>query len=248
MSIGNAKVGAVVEARMTSSRLPGKHLLPVLGQPIIGHLIRRLQSISSVDEVIVAMTVRPEDDALESYVNSVGATVFRGDEEDVMGRVLDASIASNIDLICEVTGDCPIIDVSLVAQAIDTYASNNALYVNNGKLGLPDGMGCQVFSTRTLEKSAAMTHDALDREHVTLHIKRNPTLFPAIYIAPLRANFWPELAVTLDEVQDYKLIKSIIESFGEQNPYFSCMDVINLLRKHPNWIEINRHVKRRGDK
>lgn len=241
------KVGAVVEARMTSSRLPGKHLLPVLGQPIIGHLIRRLQSIPSVDEVIVAMTVRPEDDILESYVSSIGATVFRGDEEDVMGRVLSAAQKSHIDIICEVTGDCPIIDVNLVAQVIDTYISNDTLYVNNGKLGLLDGMSCQVFSTKTLEKSASMTREPLDREHVTLHIKRNPALFPPIYIAPLKSHYWPELAVTLDEADDYSLIKSIIESFGEQNPYFNCVDVINLLREHPDWIEINRHVKRKGE-
>ena len=90
------KIGAIVEARMTSSRLPGKHLLPVLGEPIIGHLINRLSSISLIDEVVVAMTSRPEDDPLEKYVRSLGASVFRGDEDDVMGRVLCAAQNSKI--------------------------------------------------------------------------------------------------------------------------------------------------------
>ena len=115
------KVGAIIEARMTSSRLPGKHLLPVLGNPIIGHLINRLKSIPLIDEVIVAMTERCEDDELEDYVRSIGASVYRGDENDVMGRVLCAAKQSRTDIICEVTGDCPIIDVSLTEQVIKSY-------------------------------------------------------------------------------------------------------------------------------
>lgn len=242
------KVGAIVEARMTSSRLPGKHLLPVLGEPIIGHLINRLRSIPLIDEVIVAMTLRPEDDVLENYVTTIGASVFRGEEDDVMGRVLSAAQNSKTDIICEVTGDCPIIDVSLTEQVIKTYFANEASYVNNGKFsGLPDGMSCQVFSTETLAKSAFMTKEPLDREHVTLHIKRNPELFRAIYLVAEKFIQWPELAVTLDERSDYELIKRIIEFFGKDKPLFSCAEVIQLLHKYPDWLEINRHVKRKGD-
>ena len=242
------KVGAIVEARMTSSRLPGKHLLPVLGEPIIGHLINRLRSIPLIDEVIVAMTVRPEDDALENFVKKVGASVFRGDEDDVMGRVLSSARNSKIDVICEVTGDCPIIDVGLTEQVIKTYLSNEADYINNGKFGgLPDGMSCQVFSTETLAQSESMTKEPLDREHVTLHIKRNPELFRAIYLVAEKSIQWPELAVTLDERSDYELIKRIIEFFGKDKPLFSCSEVIQLLHKYPDWMQINKHVKRKGD-
>ena len=242
------KVGAIVEARMTSSRLLGKHLLPVLGEPIIGHLIHRLRSIPLIDEVIVAMTVRPEDDVLDQFVKSVGASVFRGDEDDVMGRVLSAAQNSKIDIICEVTGDCPLIDIDLTEQVIKTYLSNDADYINNGKFGgLPDGMSCQVFSTDTLEKSESMTKEPLDREHVTLHIKRNPQLFRAIYLVAERSIQWSELAVTLDERSDYELIKRIIEFFGKDKPLFSCAEVIQLLHKYPDWLEINRHVNRKGD-
>lgn len=242
-----SKIGVVIEARMTSSRLPGKHLLPVLGIPIIGHLINRMRSIPLVDEVVVAMTMRAEDDVLERYVRTTGVSVFRGDEHDVMGRVLRACLSSQIDIVCEVTGDCPIIDVDLVTQAIYTYISNDVCYVNNGKLGLPDGMSCQVFSTETLRKSESMTDDPLDREHVTLHIKRHPNFFPPIYLVPNKFYYWPGLALTLDEKDDYKLLRRIIEFFGHSNPYFGCIEVIDLLRKHPEWIEMNRHIKRKGE-
>jgi spore coat polysaccharide biosynthesis protein SpsF len=242
------KIGAIIEARMTSSRLPGKHLLPVLGEPIIGHLIRRLQSIPLIDEVIVAMTVRHEDDELESYVSSIGASVFRGDEDDVMGRVLCAARKSNIDIICEVTGDCPVIDIDLAEQIIKTFYCNDVDYANNGKFGgLPDGMSCQVFSTDTLAKSESMTSDPLDREHVTLHIKRNPEIFPPMYLVAEKSLRWPELALTLDERSDYLLLKRIIEHFGDNNPFFSCGDIVNLLRQNPEWLHINQHVKRKGD-
>lgn len=242
------KIGAIIEARMTSSRLPGKHMLPVLGEPIICHLINRLRSIAMIDEVIVAMTTRLEDDELESYVKSIGASVFRGSEDDVMGRVLSAAQNSKIDLVCEVTGDCPVIDVSLTEQVIKTYLCNDVAYVSNGNSsGLPDGMSCQVFSTQVLAISESLTQDLLDREHVTLHIKRNPDLFRPIFLPAESSMYWPELGLTLDEPSDYELLKCVIEFFGENRPFFSCVEVISLLRLYPEWVNINRHVKRKGE-
>ena len=242
------RVGAIVEARMTSSRLPGKHLLPVLGRPIIGHLVHRLKSISLINDVVIAMTTRPQDDILEKYVRSIGAEVYRGDEDDVMGRVLCAAKSFDIDVICEVTGDCPIIDTNLIFQIVSTYLCNNADYVNNSKYsGLPDGMGCQVFSTSTLSMSASLTNRKLDREHVTLHIKRNPDLFSSIYLTTDPSLRWPELALTLDELDDYRLLKSIVEHFGESNRLFGCRDVFEFLRTAPHLVALNRHVKRRGE-
>ena len=150
-------------------------------------------------------------------------------------------------MICEVTGDCPIIDPALVEQVVKTYLINDADYVNNGKYGVPDGMGAQVFSWRTLKTSADMTQDPLDREHVTLHIRRHPELFRPIYLSADKSNHWPELHLTLDEADDYKLLKLIIEQFSDSNPFFSCAEVIQLFRKHPDWVGINKHVTRKGD-
>jgi len=201
----------------------------------------------SIDEVIVAITTRLEDDVLEHHVRSFGASVFRGEEDDVMGRVLNAAQNFMLDIICEVTGDCPIIDISLTEQAIKTYLINDASYVNNGRFsGLPDGMGCQIFSTDTLLMSASMTNDPKDREHVTQHIIRNPKLFPAIYLAVDNSNMWPGLGLTLDEQKDYDLLKIIIEHFGESNSLFSNSEVIQLLLGNPSLIQINQHVKRIG--
>ena len=232
---------------MTSSRLPGKHLLEVNNRPIIGYLINRLKAVRAIDQIVIAMTIRSNDDPLEAYVKSLGVEVFRGDEDDVMGRVLNAAQANEADIICEVTGDCPIIDPILIEQAINTYQINHVAYVHNGRLGLPDGMGCQVFATKDLALSESLTQEPLDREHVTLHIRRNPEIFSAMYIPPLASYRWPELAITLDESADYILLKNIIEHFEPNNPLFGCLDVIRLLKQRPDWLAINHTVVRRGD-
>lgn len=231
---------------MTSSRLPGKHLLEAAGMPMIGHLVRRLKSLTCIDEIVIAMTDKSADDPLENYINSLGVLSFRGNEDDVMGRVLAAAIASNADVICEVTGDCPIIDPILVKQVIKTFLLNKTDYVNNGRGGLPDGMGCQVFSTNALSSSERLTQDPLDREHVTLHIRKNPTIFPSIYIEALDPYKWPELAVTLDEERDYVFLKKIIEVFESERPLFNCLELFDLLNQRPEWLEINSNVVRKG--
>ncbi len=242
------KIVSIVEARMTSSRLPGKHLLEAMGKPIIGHLIHRLKAVGSINEIVVAMTTRVEDDPLESYINSLGVGVYRGSEDDVMGRVLEAAKKFNADVICEVTGDCTIIDTNLIDHAIKTFMLNPSLdYLSNGRSGLPDGMGCQVFTVDALAKSAKMTSEPLDREHVTLHIKRNPTLFSVFFLGTLCAYNWPELAVTLDEHDDYIFLKRIIEHFGEENSLFTCLELFEFLRKQTELLSINKAVKRKGD-
>jgi spore coat polysaccharide biosynthesis protein SpsF len=240
-----AKVVAIVEARMTSKRLPGKHLLEVGGEPIIGHLISRLQHIRQLDSIVIAMTDRYEDDILEQYVLSRGINVFRGSEQDVMDRVLNAANKNGADVICEITGDCPIIDIELVEHAIKTYLVNNAAYVNNCRYGLPIGMGCQVFSRNALEKSASLTSNIYDREHVTAHIIKNPNLFSSIYVVPSKDLVFPDIEVTLDEMADYLFLKKIIEYFLDKNPLFSCKELVRYLMENPEYLNINQNVKRK---
>jgi spore coat polysaccharide biosynthesis protein SpsF len=200
-----------------------------------------------MDEIVVATTPNPSDDKLEAFAvrNEVG--VFRGSEDDVLGRVLAAAEHFDAEVICEVTGDCPIIDPELVDQVVRTFLRNDVDYVNNGRGGLPDGMGAQVYSTEALRRSDSLSSEPLDREHVTFFIRRNPELFPAIYVAATKSTRWPSLGVTLDEMDDYKFIKAIIEHFGAENALFDCKQMIDFLRDHPELLKINEHVRRKGD-
>ena len=110
----STRIVAIVEARMSSSRLPGKHLLNANGKPMIQHLIERLKTISLIDEIVVATTTKATDDKLVDFVSTIGAKVFRGSENDVMGRVVEAGRTFDAEVVCEVTGDCPIIDPELI--------------------------------------------------------------------------------------------------------------------------------------
>jgi spore coat polysaccharide biosynthesis protein SpsF len=233
---------------MTSSRLPGKVLMLANAEPMLKHLVRRLKSVSSIDEIVLATTVNSSDDSLVDFAQREGIRYFRGSEDDVMDRVIGAAESVNADLIVEITGDCPIIDPQIVEQTIQVYKYNNARYVSNAHIrSYPDGMDTQIFSLADLKLSASLTNDPLDREHVSLHIRNHPDIFPHINLIAPPELFWPELGLTLDEKADYELLKSIIEFFGYEKPLFSCLEVIRMLRDNPHLLEINKNVKRKGN-
>ena len=223
-------------------------MLHANGIPMLGHLINRLKSIDLIGEIVLATTVNPKDDLLVEYAHNQQISFFRGSEDDVMSRVIDAADSVGADLIVDITGDCPIIDPLLIKETVHMFFISNVDYVSNAHIrSFPDGMDCQVFRLRTLKKSASMTNDRLDREHVTLHIRNNPEIFShAHYVSPSES-YWPELGLTLDEVADYTFLKRIIEHFGSNRSLFSCLDVIELLRKNPEWVKINQSVQRKGD-
>jgi spore coat polysaccharide biosynthesis protein SpsF len=242
------KIVATIEARMTSSRLPGKVLLPASGIPMLQHLVNRLRAVPSLDGIVLATTTNETDDALEAFAGQISINCFRGSEEDVMSRVIGAAASVNADLVVEITGDCPIIDPQIIEQTIRMYHANPADYVSNAHIrSYPDGMDTQVFLLETLKHSASMTEDQLDHEHVTLHIRNHPEIFRHVHLVAPPELHWPELGLTLDEPADYELLKRIIEHFENTNPLFSCLDVIRLLREKPEWVAINQEVLRKGD-
>ena len=242
------KIVATIEARMTSSRLPGKVLLDAAGKPMLQHLINRLRAVPSINSIVLATTINAADDVLVEFANRHDVLVYRGSELDVMGRVIGAARLAQADVVVEITGDCPIIDPDIVEQTIQMYLHNDAVYVSNGHIrSYPDGMDTQVFGLDVLIQSAAMTTAPLDREHVSLHIRSNPAVFPKLTLIAPPSLHWPELGLTLDEEADYKLLKKIIEKLAPENPLFSCLDVVRLLRKNPDWVAINQAVARKGD-
>jgi spore coat polysaccharide biosynthesis protein SpsF len=233
---------------MTSSRLPGKPMMEVCGHPILGHLVDRLKAVESIDVIVLATTTNHTDDVMADYASSIGIEVFRGDENDVMGRVVNAGKSVDADVIVEITGDCPIIDPEIIEQAIRVYRENTYDYVGNQHVrSYPDGMDVQVFALDTLVKSELMTNDPLDREHVTLHIRNNPQIFSHLNIVAPPEQHWPDLGLTLDEQSDFNLLKVIIENFHDNNPLFSCLDVVRFLRANQQLVDINSEVLRKGN-
>ena len=242
------KIVSTIEARMTSSRLPGKVLMEVDGKPMLYYLVKRLKQIPRIDEIVLATTTNETDDVLVDFAKNVGISFFRGSEDDVMGRVLRAGQSIDADVIVEICGDCPLIDPQIIGQTISMFLANDVDYAcNNFEKTYPMGMDTQVFKLSALEKSAKMTDHPLDREHVTRHIRNHPEIFKHVYlVAPEEINF-PDLEVTLDEPSDFEFIKNIIQKFrvdGKEN--FSCLEMVNYIKMNPSLLNINQEVKRKG--
>jgi len=234
---------------MTSSRLPGKVLLEAAGKPMLEHLVDRLKSVKSIDQIVLATTVNNEDLPLIKLAKNLNISYYCGSEQDVMQRVIESADSVNADVVVEITGDCPIIDPEIVEQTIQMFKVHQVDYVSNALIrSYPDGMDTQVFRLDTLKRSIAMTDDPLDHEHVTLHIRNNPKLFNHVHLVAPPEIHWPGLGLTLDELSDYKLLKKIIEHFiKNDNPLFSCTDVVRLLHQYPEYIDINKDVVRKGN-
>ena len=239
---------AIVEARMTSSRLPGKVLLEVLEVPMLGRLIDRLKQVPLIDQIVIATTTNSEDDKICSLASDYGVRYYRGSENDVMSRVLEAGLKAQADVIVEITGDCPIIDPDIIKDVIKHFLDGNYDYVSNSNLrSYPDGMDVQVFSIKTLLDSFNSTSDELHREHVTLHIRQNPEKYRLLDIAAKKEFEFPELGLTLDTKEDLLLIEKIITHLEPHDFYFGLAEILNLLETFPEMKELNKDVIRKGD-
>lgn len=246
MIINKNKYGAIVEARMGSTRLPGKVLMKFNKIPAIRYLVERLKYVTELDDIIVATTINKKDDQLVKYLNKFNIKYFRGSEENVLQRVLNAAKKYDIQNIVQVTGDCPLIDPNIVSQTINVFKNNKSKYVSNSTIRTyPDGMDVAVFSTKDLQKVSKLTKNKDDLEHVTLYFKNNPNKFSQINLMAPSKHHIPELGLTLDEINDYKLINIIITKLHKSKKAFSLDEILSFLKTNKKYIKINKNVKRK---
>lgn len=244
------KTVATIEARMTSSRLPGKVLLPVGNKPILQVLVERLKKAKSIDEIVLATTTNETDHPLEEFAKTQGIACYRGSEDDVLERVVLAAKSVQADVICEVTGDCPLIDPVIVDKVVTQFNQQSEFaWASNSskKRSYPLGMDVHVFGFQTLSQVLELTNEPLDHEHVTRYFYSNPDLYPLLGVLAEPKETWPELSLTLDEPGDYELLKKIIETLGVDSPFYSCQEIVQFIKtKKPDWFFINQKVNRRG--
>jgi spore coat polysaccharide biosynthesis protein SpsF len=237
---------ATIEARMTSTRLPGKVLKEAVGKPMLELMIERLNRVPSLDGIVVATTTNAADDPIEALARRLGVGLWRGSENDVLSRVLDAATRHGIDVIVETTGDCPLIDPAVVEDCIRVYRAAKVDYVSNVlDRGYPVGMDTQVFATSVLADVARRTSDPADREHVSLYIYRHPEIYSLRNVPAPPTLARPDLALTLDTPEDYALIQAVFEALYPNNPAFTLADVLALLDRRPELAAINTHVRRK---
>lgn len=242
------KIVATIEARMASSRLPGKILLPLAGEPALFRMVERARRSSRLDAVVVATTVEASDDPVADLCSKKGIDCFRGSQEDVLSRVLKAAESAQADLIVELTGDCPLIDAAHIDAMIGFYLAGGYAYVYNRlHPGYADGLDVQVFSREALARVDSLAKDPIDRTHVSSYFYREPGRYRVggPRLAESDEEYWPDLAITLDEEGDYRLLARIFDELHPVRPDFATRDVLRLLRAKPDWLALNRNVRRK---
>lgn len=238
---------AIIEARMSSSRLPGKILKPLAGKPSLERMVERIRRSKLVDDIVVATTVNPLDDAVERWAKGADVKIFRGSEEDVLLRVLETAKAARADVIVELCGDCPLIDPGIIDEVLNHYLETCVDYASNSSLGrsYPLGFEVKIFSTAALEEVNRTVSDAAVHEHVSLYFYEHPERYKlANLTAPpeLRA---PELRISVDTAEDFEVVESVYRALYPKKPDFSARDVVQFLKSHPEVAARNANVQQR---
>lgn len=239
------KTAIIIQARMNSTRLPGKVLMPMIGKPVLKHIIDRCCR-ADVDRVIIA-TCKPEKEIC-NLVNGCDARkvkVFVGDENNVYQRVLDAAKYFKIDIIVEVTGDCPLVDPVEINRLLNIFKDKKTYsYVSNCEVRLlPDGFDLQVYKTSTLKNINPKNTNHVGWNILNYLINNTSKKLLSYQPTTQRRYQQPYWGLTIDEEEDYKCIKKIFEYFGHNN--FTTDDVMEMLFRHPEILAINNHVKRK---
>lgn len=236
-------IDVIVQARMTSTRLPGKVLKEVCGKPVLELLVERIKKSKKIRKIIIATSINITDNPIIELADKLNIYTFRGSEQDVLRRVLDAADFYNTDVIVEITGDCPLIDHRIIDKLVGIYIENDYDYVSNIlKRTYPRGLDTQVFSKTVLKQVDSLTDHPIDREHVSIYIYNHPEIFKLHGIEAEKPYKHPEYRWTLDTTEDFEFIRTVYEELYYQNPEFTTLDVIKLLNKKPELLTINSHI------
>ena len=232
---------AIVQARMGSTRLPGKVLMSLAGIPALGHVVDRLSYCEALQGIVVATTTEPDDDAVADFCEQRDVSVFRGSEHDVLDRYHQAAAHFDADPIVRITADCPAIDPVIVDRVVSGFL--NGEYDLFGLMGdFPDGLDCTVFARKALDRAWTEAKLASEREHVGPYIQHHPELFRTGGIELFEAQGHQRW--TLDEPEDYELLTVIFDALYRPDDPFSSGEVIEFLDQHPELLKINNNVIR----
>lgn len=236
------RVIIIVQARMGSSRLPGKVLKPAAGKPLLEHQLERLRRVSNADETVVATSRLPGDDVIAELCARAGVRCHRGDERDVLNRFHEAARAFAADVIVRSTADCPLIDPGLVEELIAAFLKSGADYGSNAAIDrtYPRGLDAEVCTFKALDEAERESTSDFEREHVLEFILGRPERYRFVSLKndeDLGAMRW-----TVDTPEDYELVRRVFETLYPRDPAFGWRDVLALLREKPEWAALNAHV------
>ena len=233
----------ILQARLSSSRLPGKVLLPILGEPMLFRQIERLSRCKQIDKIVVATSIDPSDDGLAFECEKRAIYVFRGSLEDVLDRFFQAALEFNPKVVVRLTGDCPLADPNVIDETIKFFYSGDFDYVSNcDPPTFPDGLDVEVFKFQWLADAHDKATYQSEREHVTPYIRKQSDVLRFGNYA--RETDLAHLRWTVDEPEDFEFVKTVYEKLYPSNDRFNMWDVLKLSDSHPEWQQINSKFQR----
>jgi len=234
------KVVAIIQARMGSSRLPGKVLAEICGRPLLHYIVSRVRQASTLNLIVVATSDDSADDVIENFCQTNGVQYFRGSETDVLDRYYQAAKHFHADAIVRLTADCPLLDPVVIDDVVRTFLSGEFDYVSSAS-NYPDGLDTEIFSWGALRETWQDARLPSEREHVTPYITKNPAWFRLERVASdedLSYMRW-----TVDEPEDLELVRRIYQQLVHK-PSFGMKDVLALFLRDPSLYQINAGFSR----
>lgn len=233
----------IVQARMGSTRLPGKIFKPVLGKPLLTFLVERLRQIRGIEGIIIATTKNPNDNVIADYCDREGLHCVRGSEEDVLSRYEAACEAFGLEVAIRLTADCPLLDPDLITLGLACFSQqyDSLDYLSNTLVRTyPRGMDFEIVRVDSLKQAYFEAKSAFDKEHVTPYIYNHPEKFRL-------GNFRQKAdqsayRLTVDTQEDFEVIRLLLEELYPKKPEFRLADLLLSLQEHPDWIKINSQV------
>lgn len=233
---------AIIQARMSSTRLTGKVLLPLAGTPTLNHVVSRIQSCKTIDKAVVATSIDSSDDAIEKYCHESNFEIYRGSLLDVLDRYYQCAKSVHANTIVRITADCPVIDPVVVDAVVTGFLAGGYDYYSlSGEF--PDGLDCEVISFNALEKAWKNAKLPSEREHVCPYIhsshKSEFKTGGLELFTGLQHMRW-----TLDESSDYVLLQKVFDCLYRPTQLFLTNDILSLMSTHPEWMSINSEIER----
>lgn len=234
---------AILQARFTSTRLPGKVLKPILGKPMLLHHIERLRRTPSIHQLVLATSADQSDDPIATMAETNAIICYRGSLEDVLDRFYQGAKSFNPTHVVRLTGDCPLADAGLIEAMIQQHLHGNYDYTSNVlECTYPDGLDAEIFRFSCLEDAWREAKLPSQREHVTPFINRNPDRYRIFHYK--QESDLSHLRWTVDEPLDFELVSSVYEQLYPRNPHFTMHDILELLARRPDLQTLNLQFKR----
>ena len=238
-------VVGLIQARLSSSRLPGKVLKTVLRKPLLLWQIERLRASAALDLLVVATSESPQDDPIAELCHENDVCCYRGSLDDVLARMYCAAKAHGAGTVVRLTGDCTLLDPRIVDRMVEEHFSHGADVTSNSKKPVyPDGMDVEVCSFESLERAHLKASRPSEREHVTLYFYNHPHRFSIHHMSLREHEQFPLLRLTVDEPRDFEKIRCILEVLAPGNPLFSLEDILAYLEQHPEVEALNAGIGR----